>query len=107
MLKSALTALAASALLAPAVMANPPAHASGDLLPPGLEKQGKLPPGHAKKWAKGQTLPVEYRTRYIDYDRYDLRPAPEGYRWVRTDTEAYLVAVATGVIADVVIDLFN
>ncbi|MAP95993.1 MAG: hypothetical protein CMK07_13680 [Ponticaulis sp.] len=108
MLKSVVTALAASALLAPVAMANPPAHAKDDRLPPGLEKQAKVPPGQAKKWSRGEALPTEYRTRYItDYDRYGLRRAPDGYRWVRTDTEAYLIATATGVITDVIVDAFN
>lgn len=84
--------------------ADPP-HPRGHDLPPGLAKQGKVPPGHAKKlWGKGQHLPHEYRTVYIsDWDRYDLRAAPDGYRWVRVDRDAYLVEVASGLIAEALI----
>lgn len=88
--------------------ADPPRSHTYDL-PPGLAKQGKIPPGHAKKiWGKGEYLPVEYRTVYIDdWGHYDLRDAPRGYRWVRVDEDAYLVEVASGLIAEVIVDLIN
>lgn len=85
--------------------ADPPGHARGYELPPGLAKQGKIPPGHAKKiWGKGQYLPREYREVFFDdWRRYELRPAPAGYRWVRVDRDAYLVEVASGLIAEALI----
>ncbi len=88
-----------------AAQADPP-HRSHEL-PPGLAKQGKVPPGHAKKlWGKGEYLPAEYRTVYLeDWERYDLRPAPRGYRWVLVEDDVYLTDVATGLITDVIIDL--
>lgn len=88
-----------------AAYADPPGR--GHDLPPGLAKQGKIPPGHAKKiWGKGEYLPPEYRTIYFnDWDRYDLRPAPRGYRWVLVEDDVYLADIATGLITDVVIDL--
>lgn len=106
MLVRKLAILAAGALgLGLVAYADPPGR-SGDL-PPGLAKQGKIPPGHAKKiWGKGEYLPTEYRDAYFrDWERYDLRPAPRGYRWVLVDEEAYLVDVASGLIADVIVDL--
>ena len=39
--------------------------------------------------------------------RYDLREAPPGYRWVIVDEDAYLTQVATGLVAEAVIDLLN
>ena len=33
----------------------------------------------------------------------DLRAAPDGYRWVRVDRDAYLVEVASGLIAEALI----
>ena len=33
---------------------------------------------------------------------YGLRPAPRGHRWVYADNNFVLMAVATGLIADVV-----
>jgi hypothetical protein len=93
-----------------AAYADPPTRGNGHQLPPGLAKQGKIPPGHAKKiWGKGQYLPVDYRDVYLaDWNRYDLRDAPRGYRWVLVeDRDAYLVDLTSGLIADVVIDLLN
>ena len=37
---------------------------------------------------------------------YGLRPAPRGYRWVHADNDILLVALATGVIADVLFDIW-
>ncbi|MEG8103737.1 RcnB family protein [Xanthomonas hortorum pv. gardneri] len=40
-----------------------------------------------------------------DYDRYNLRYPPRGYRWQRDNTGNFLmVAIATGVIADLVLN---
>ncbi|WP_435003254.1 RcnB family protein [Xanthomonas arboricola] len=55
-------------------------------------------------WARGQRYhgPV-----YVinDYDRYNLRRPPYGYRWQRDNTgNLLLVAIATGVIADLVLN---
>lgn len=100
------TVMLAGALGAGTVaFADPPGHARGHTLPPGLAMQGKVPPGHAKKvWGKGQHLPREYREVYFDgWHRYELRQAPPGYRWVRVDRDAYLVEVASGLIAEALI----
>ena len=105
-----LTPLLAAAMgLGLTAFADPPRHATGDALPPGLAKQGKVPPGHAKKiWGKGEYLPVDYRDHYFeDWRRYDLREAPPGYRWVIVDQDAYLTEVASGLIADAIIDLID
>ncbi len=88
-----------------AAFADPP-HRGGHDLPPGLAKQGKIPPGHARKmWRKGEYLPVDYREVYVrDYRYYDLREPPRGYRWVHVDEDAYLVEIASGLIAEVLVD---
>lgn len=88
--------------------ADPP-HRRGHDLPPGLAKQGKIPPGHAKKmWRKGEHLPVHYREVYVrDYRYYDLREPPRGYRWVHVDQDAYLVEIASGLIAEVLVNALS
>ncbi|MEM5515889.1 RcnB family protein [Henriciella sp. AS95] len=108
MLKVILPAAAALAFVG-AIHADPPGHAKGDNLPPGLAKQNKVPPGHAKKmWKRGEALPLRYRDgRISDWERYDLRRAPDGYRWVRVDNEAYLIDVTSGIITEAVISAFN
>jgi Ni/Co efflux regulator RcnB len=79
------------------------------------------PPGHAygryKSWhdrgrhegwyKRGGYLPVEYRTRYVvtDWRRDRLREPPRGYHWVRSDNGDFLlVAIATGVIVDLLLN---
>ena len=97
-------------LFAGAVHADPPAHAHGEALPPGVAKQGKVPPGHAKKlWNRGEILPRDYRDHYIDdWRRYDsLYDAPDGKRWVRVDNEAYLIDITSGLVAEVLVDALN
>ncbi|MET0547886.1 MAG: RcnB family protein [Xanthomonas sp.] len=55
------------------------------------------------RWARGQRY---YGPNYVvyDYDRYQVRRPPYGYRWVRDDTgNLLMVAIATGIIADLVL----
>jgi Ni/Co efflux regulator RcnB len=59
-----------------------------------------------RRWAKGQRLDARYRGRgyYVDdYRRYGLRAPPRGYRWQRVNDQYILAAVATGLIASVII----
>jgi Ni/Co efflux regulator RcnB len=61
--------------------------------------------GHQENWSRGHALPSEYRDRghYVDdYRSHRLRQPPRGYRWVRTDNNYVLVAITTGIIADIV-----
>lgn len=76
--------------------------------PPGLAKKnnGCLPPGHAKKWQVGHTLPRDV----IFYDvpqslvvKIGL-PRP-GYRYVRVATDILLIAAGTGMVIDSIEDL--
>jgi Ni/Co efflux regulator RcnB len=73
--------------------------------------------GHYKNWhdrgrhegwyRRGGYLPVEYRTRYVvtDWRRDRLREPPRGYHWVRSDNGDFLlVAIATGVIVDLLLN---
>ena len=66
-----------------------------------------MPPGQAKKyWGKGERLPSVYVTerRYYVTEpwRYDLRPAPYGYRYIIVDDRIYLAQTTTGLILDVI-----
>lgn len=108
MLKIILPAAAAIAF-AGAIHAEPPSHAKGESLPPGLEKQNKVPPGQAKKlWKRGEALPVRYRDgRISNWERYGLEEAPDGYRWVRVEDEAYLIDVTSGIIAEAITSAFD
>ena len=52
---------------------------------------------------------MDYRTghSFEDWRRYDLEPAPPGYRWVVVDQDAYLMEVTTGLVANAIIDLLD
>jgi Ni/Co efflux regulator RcnB len=61
------------------------------------------------KWRKGERLPPTYRTKvYVveDYPEYHLRQPPRGYHWIRVDNDVVLVAIATGVVLEVVNEIF-
>jgi len=69
--------------------------------------------GKHKGWNKkhdfrrGERIDVVYLERRYhvdDYHHYDLAPPPRGHRWVRSDDGKFiLVAVATGIIADILL----
>lgn len=75
--------------------------------------QGRHDNGRHRGWEKhafrrGERLPERYyssREYYVtDYRRYHLREPERGYRWVRDDDgQLILIAVATGIIADIVL----
>lgn len=64
---------------------------------------GYRPYGHFG-WRRGAYVPTTYRSYYVqDWGYYGLRPPPPGYRWIYADGNFVLMAIATGLIADLVI----
>jgi hypothetical protein len=61
-------------------------------LPPGLAKQGKIPPGHARKMAQAGYSEIPYACTG------DLSPIPDGYHRVIIDTRVVLLDAAQRVI---------
>lgn len=58
----------------------------------------------------GQYLPRDYyvnRTYYVQPTVYGLAAAPPGYEWVRVGNNVYLTQTNTGLIANVVANLFR
>jgi Ni/Co efflux regulator RcnB len=56
---------------------------------------------------RGDRLPERYRNhQYVvnNYREHHLRPPPRGYHWVQTGGDYVLAAIATGVIADLIIN---
>ncbi|MBS0410832.1 MAG: RcnB family protein [Proteobacteria bacterium] len=72
--------------------------------PPPQEMWGR--PGFSlgfSDWRRGGYLPPYYRGWTVDdYGRWGLRRPPYGYHWVRVGDDYLLVAIATGLIFDVV-----
>jgi len=56
---------------------------------------------------RGGHLPSRYRNHQYVVDNWrdhNLRPPPRGYHWVQTGGDYVLAAIATGVIADLIIN---
>ena len=60
---------------------------------------------HHDEWTKGARMHDEdwKRGEHLDYKEHHLRAPPQGYEWRLVDGNYVLAAVATGVIASVVI----
>ncbi|CAN7773526.1 RcnB family protein [Caballeronia sp. LjRoot31] len=59
-----------------------------------------------RDWHRGDRLPNEYRDRnYVvdDWRGHGLHQPPRGYHWVGVDGDYVLAAVATGVIANILL----
>lgn len=62
--------------------------------------------GPDHNFRRGGRLPNEYRNRqYVvnDWRGHHLSPPPRGYNWVQTGGDYVLVAIATGVIAQILL----
>ncbi len=62
-------------------------------------------PDHA--WHKGDRIPDAYRDkRYevTDWRSHHLSAPPAGYHWVQVNGDYVLAAIATGVIADILLN---
>lgn len=56
-------------------------------------------------WRRGAYVPAAYRGYYVqDPYYYGLRAPPRGYRWVYADGNFVLMALATGLIAEVLMN---
>ena len=63
--------------------------------------------GPDHNWHKGDRVPASYRDkRYevTDWKARHLRQPPSGYHWVQINGDFVLAAVATGVIADLLLN---
>ena len=92
------SALAASVLLAMAVMANAQVRADEH------DSRDSHQYVHHDDWKKGAKMRDEdwKRGAHIDYKERHLQEPPRGYEWREVDGNYVLAAVATGVIATVV-----
>lgn len=63
------------------------------------------PEPHAE-WRRGGRVPTEYRGRnYVvdDWRGHRLQPPPRGYQWVGVGGDYVLAAIATGLIAQIIV----
>jgi Ni/Co efflux regulator RcnB len=63
--------------------------------------------GPSHSWYRGDRLPYEYRTHHYvvdDWRGHHLYAPPRGYQWVQSGGDYLLVAVATGIIASILLN---
>ncbi len=73
--------------------------------PPGLAKKhnGCLPPGQAKKYRVGHTLPPDVVYYPVPRDLLvELQPVPAGYEYVRVDKDVLLISEASHKVIDAI-----
>lgn len=64
-------------------------------------------PDGSRRWQRGDRLPPEYRDRqYVvsDWRGHHLSAPPRGYHWVQSGSDYLLVAIATGIIAQLLLN---
>lgn len=66
-----------------------------------------LPPGVAKNLARGKPLPPGIAKKAVPPDMLRHLPRHAGYEWRMAGTDLILVAMATGVVADVLSGVFR
>jgi len=77
------------------------------------DNRGREGDGHENRGAgpnhnfyKGQRLPAQYHNKYYvvdDWRGHQLSAPPRGYHWVQTGGDYVLVAIATGLIAQLLL----
>lgn len=63
--------------------------------------------GPSNSWYRGDRLPVQYRSRqYVvdDWRGHHLSAPPRGYHWVQSGGDYILVAVASGIILQLLLN---
>ncbi len=76
--------------------------------PPGLAKKhnGCVPPGQARKWAKGRPLPRDVVYYPVPQSVVvELGVPPSGHRYVRVAGDILMIAIGTGMVVDAIQDL--
>lgn len=79
----------------------------GDMARGGDEGQNRFSYGaRGPEWHRGGRIPLEYRNRqYVvnDWRGHRLAAPPRGYEWVQVGGDYVMVAIATGIIAQLLI----
>ena len=73
--------------------------------PAKVEQARGAGPNH--NWHKGDRIPASYRDKRYevsDWKAHNLRQPPRGYHWVSVNGDYVLAAIATGVIADLLLN---
>lgn len=73
----------------------------------GFQGYSKLPPGIRKNLMRGKPLPPGIAKKVRSGAFFDALPQHPGYEWQTAGSELILVSIATGIIADILYDVFD
>lgn len=73
----------------------------------GFDGYAELPPGIRKNLGRGKPLPPGIAKKVQSGAFLERLPQHSGYEWQAAGSELILVSVATGVIADILYDVFD
>lgn len=77
-------------------------------LPPGLARQGKVPPGHVHRIRVGQPIPPDAGWGYLPYNlERQLSRLPDGYVRVIIGGSVAIMNVRTRVVFDLIEDIHD
>jgi hypothetical protein len=66
-----------------------------------------LPPGIAMNYARGKPLPPGIAKKVVPHDVLVLLPERPGHSYIIVDDDIVLVAIATGIVIDIIADVFG
>ena len=69
------------------------------------KKAKGLPPGVARKYARGKRLPPGIAKQALPPDLERRLPVQPGHQYIVVDSDVLLIAVATGIVVDVMLDI--
>jgi Ni/Co efflux regulator RcnB len=69
------------------------------------KKARGLPPGVARKYARGKRLPPGIAKQALPPDLERRLPIQAGHQYVVVDSDVLLIAVSTGIVVDILMDI--
>jgi Ni/Co efflux regulator RcnB len=69
------------------------------------KKARGLPPGQARKYARGKRLPPGIAKQALPPDLERRLTVPPGHQYVVVDSDVLLIAVSTGIVVDILLDV--
>jgi Ni/Co efflux regulator RcnB len=91
----------------PGYRPEPPRAQGPQYRPGGPQMESHRGAGPDRRWHRGSRVPPQYRTRHYvvdDWRGHHLSAPPRGYHWVQNGSDYLLVAIATGVIAQLILN---
>lgn len=69
------------------------------------KKARGLPPGAARNYARGKRLPPGIAKQALPPDLERRLPVQPGYQYVAVESDVLLIAVSTGIVVDILLDI--